>query len=141
EEFVILCPSTNLDQAVRRADRLRSSLQGAKIGGIDRLKITCSFGVSEMEHGDTPESVLRRADQALYAAKEAGRDRTCSITSAQQRAEEESAGNDESLQHPFDFTTSFSAVLAADMAVHKLGGFVKDHHAQLVDVARDRVVL
>lgn len=141
EEFVILCPSTTLDQAVRRADRLRSSLQGAKIGGIDRLKITCSFGVSQMEPGDIPETVLRRADQALYAAKEGGRDRTCSFTTAQQRAEEESANNDETLKHPFDFSTSFFAVLAADMAVHKLGGFVKDHHAQLVDVARDRVVL
>lgn len=141
EEFVILCPSTILDQAVRRADRLRSSLQNAKIGGIDRLKITCSFGVSQMEPGDTSETILRRADQALYAAKEAGRDRTWSFTTEQLQAACTIDEDDESSDHPFEFSASFVAVLAADMVIHKLGGFVKDHHAQLIDVARDRVVM
>ena len=141
EEFVILCPSTILDQAVRRADRLRSSLQNAKIGGIDKLKITCSFGVSQMEPGDTSETILRRADQALYAAKEAGRDRTWSFTTEQLRTAGSNDEKDELNERPFEFYSSFSAVLAADMVIHKLGGFVKDHHAQLVDVSRDRVVL
>jgi hypothetical protein len=141
EEFVILCPSTTLDQAFRRADRLRSSLQNTKVGGIDRLKITCSFGVSQMEPGDTSETILRRADQALYAAKEAGRDRTWSFTTQQLRDTEEVDEKDDLDEHPFEFTSSFSAVLATDMVIHKLKGFVKDRHAQLMDVARDRVVL
>jgi diguanylate cyclase (GGDEF)-like protein/putative nucleotidyltransferase with HDIG domain len=141
EEFVILCPSTTTEQAVRRADRLRTSLKNAKIGGNDRLKITCSFGVAQMEPGDSPETLLRRADQALYAAKEAGRDRTCSYTAAQLRELDDRNQQDDDTGIHYHFTSSFAAVLAADMAVHKLGGFVKDHHAQLVDVSRDRVLL
>lgn len=141
EEFVILCPSTTLEQAIRRADRLRTSLKNAKIGDIDRLKVTCSFGVSQMEPGDTTEALMRRADQALYAAKEAGRDRTCSYTVAQLREVHDREQQSDATDIQFEFSSSFAAVLAADMTVHKLGGFVKDHHAQLIDVARDRVLL
>ncbi len=141
EEFLVLCPSTELEQAVRRADRLRTSLQNAKIGGTERLKITCSFGVSQMEPGDTIEMVLRRADQALYAAKEGGRDRTCSMASVQVHAEDSEASRPKKEKIPFEFTGSFLAVLGSEMVVHKLAGFVKDHEALIVDVTRERVVL
>ena len=141
EEFVILCPSTLLDQAVRRADRLRTSLQTTKVGGIDELKITCSFGVSQMERGDTSETLLRRADQALYAAKKAGRDRTCSLTSAQLGTVAGKPGANNPAELPFQFSSTFSAILGSDMFIHKLKGFVNDHEAQLLDVARERVVL
>ncbi len=40
-----------------------------------RLKLTCSFGVSEWESGDTIDRLLKRADIALYSAKSSGRDR------------------------------------------------------------------
>ena len=141
EEFVILCPETNLEHAVRRANRLRTSLQVAKIGGADRLKITCSFGVSQIEPEDTTETLLNRADRALYVAKESGRDRTCSFTSAELLATENRSRPEKEANKPFEFSGSFSAVTGANMVVHKLGGFVKEHNAEIVDVDRERVVL
>jgi diguanylate cyclase (GGDEF)-like protein/putative nucleotidyltransferase with HDIG domain len=141
EEFVILCPSTHLDQAVRRADRLRCSLKNAKVGGIDRLIVSCSFGVSQVEPGDTTETVLRRADRALYAAKDAGRDRTCSFTTAQLVELENNKRPAAAKENPFEFSGRFSAFLASEMVIHKLGAFIKDHGAELVDVQRERVLL
>ncbi len=141
EEFVILCPGTQLDQAVRRADRLRASLPNAKVGGIDKLKITCSFGVSQIESGDSTETVLRRADLALYAAKKAGRDRTCSYTSEQLLAMETGEILGEKVATRFHFKGEFDAVLASEMVIHKLAGFVKEHLVELGDVTRERVVM
>lgn len=140
EEFVILCPATELEQAVRRADRLRSSLKLAKVGGVEKLKMTCSFGVSQVEPGDSTETLLRRADRALYAAKESGRDRTCYFTAEMLETNENAQAQNGDIR-PFEFSGSFSALVPPDMIVQKLGGFVKDHHAQLLDVSRERVVL
>jgi len=141
EEFVILCPGTNLEQAVRRAERLRSTLGNAKVGGVDRLKITSSFGVSQIEPGDSVESVLRRADKALYAAKEAGRNRTCSLTNADLLNGSRMTTAAEAPTDPLLYTSSFSAVVASEMVVYKLGGFVSDHKAVLVEVTTERVIM
>ena len=140
EEFIILCPATELEQAVRRADRLRSSLKLAKVGGVEKLKITCSFGVSQIEPGDSTETLLRRADRALYAAKEGGRDRTCWFTTEMLETNEAAHEQDGEIR-PFEFAGSFSAFVPPDMVIQKLGGFVKDHRAKLGDVSRERVVL
>lgn len=141
EEFVILCPSTSLEQAVRRADRLRNSLMTTKVGGVDKLNITCSFGVAQMEPADTTETLVRRADMALYEAKASGRNRTFSYTTEEliklnngQQSENESG-------QPFQSSGSFTAVLASEIVVHKLAGFVKDHKAVLDDVTHERVLM
>jgi len=143
EEFLVLCPATNLDNAVRKAERLRSALRSAKIGGIDALRVTASFGVAQFELGDSVESLLRRADKALYQAKAAGRDRTCSLTLSppddDQPAVAKAAVAEQS--DPFVFTSWFTAVIAAEMVVHKLGGYVNDMAAQVGDVTVERVVM
>ena len=145
EEFVVLCPATDLDNAVRRAERLRTAIRQAKIGGVDELRVTASFGVAEFEPGDNVESVLRRADRALYQAKQTGRDRTCSqttITESFHEATAEEAGPAASdLVEPFVYTSSFHAVIAADMVTYKLGGYINDVAARIVNISPDRVVL
>lgn len=140
EEFVILCPATELEQAVRRANRLRSSLAATTVGGQNQLKITCSFGVAEFEPTDTAESVLKRADKALYAAKEAGRDRTCWLSN-KVRSSDKPEDIPQSESKPFEFRGSLIAVVGADMVIHKLAGFIKENNAQLVEVNRERVLL
>ncbi|MCA9082594.1 MAG: diguanylate cyclase [Planctomycetaceae bacterium] len=77
EEFVVLCPDTDLKSAVRRAERLRDAIMKSSIGGISRLNVTSSFGVSTGRLGDSVQTLLERADAALYRAKETGRNRTC----------------------------------------------------------------
>ena len=141
EEFVILCPDTNLEQGVRRAERLRAALRKSKIGGIDRLRMTASFGVAQSEPGDTAESLLRRADKALYKAKEEGRDRTCSFTNAELLHSVASTDKPVEAVSPFLYQSRFTAVVASDMISYKLGGFVNDHKAKLSTVSSEQVVM
>jgi len=79
EEFVIVMPDTDLAKAYHVAERLRAGIARRPFA-LDladaSLEVTASVGVSSLERsGDTPESLLRRADQALYRAKRDGRNR------------------------------------------------------------------
>ena len=77
DEFVLLCPDTDLSSAVRRAERLRHAIAKSSIGGIARLSVTSSFGVATARLGDSIQTLLERADTCLYRAKKTGRNRTC----------------------------------------------------------------
>ncbi|GAB6196181.1 GGDEF domain-containing protein [Lysobacter xanthus] len=80
EEFLILLPSTALDHAVAVAERLRQALSARPIGAIGR-PVTASFGVTELARGQEDwEAALRRADAALYRAKDEGRDRVFAMS-------------------------------------------------------------
>jgi len=84
EEFTLVLPEATLEDAVRKAHLLREAARALKIPPASR-SITLSLGVAEFpEDGETAPSLLRAADLALYAAKEAGRD--CVMT-ARRRAE------------------------------------------------------
>ncbi len=73
EEFVLLLPNTTLEQAVVCAEKVRAALESRHFEEIGAL--TASLGVSQWRVGDTIDSFSARADHALYAAKEAGRNR------------------------------------------------------------------
>lgn len=79
EEFVVIMPRTNGDIACLAAERLRRSICAAAfiIPGLpDSLEITVSIGVACSDTPeDTAETVLKRADEGLYEAKRAGRNR------------------------------------------------------------------
>jgi diguanylate cyclase (GGDEF)-like protein/PAS domain S-box-containing protein len=74
EEFVILMPEVGLDEARACAERMRATLAQATIPPLAE-PVTASFGVAELAPGEDGEALLRRADEALYAGKAAGRDR------------------------------------------------------------------
>ncbi len=73
EEFLIILPYTTLDVAVKVAERIRTSLEFHTFEKVG--KVTASFGVTEVKVEDTIESLIRRADEALYRAKRKGRNR------------------------------------------------------------------
>ena len=75
EEFVILLPATNLRQAFDIAERLRSLLEAHQfIYDGQRLPVTASIGVADYRQGVTTGTELfKRADQAVYKAKNGGR--------------------------------------------------------------------
>jgi diguanylate cyclase (GGDEF)-like protein/putative nucleotidyltransferase with HDIG domain len=75
EEFALILPDTDDQGAFVIAERLRCDLREEFSG--DTVAITISFGVAGYpQHGETAASLLRAADEALYAAKESGRNRT-----------------------------------------------------------------
>jgi len=74
EEFLIAMPDTDLEAAVVAADRIRSLIGGTPITvGDQAFSIAVSAGVAEAGKGDKFRDVFRRADGALYSAKQAGR--------------------------------------------------------------------
>lgn len=76
EEFAVLLPVTSAVEAVQIAQRLRSACKKVCIDDDDEeLMITASFGVACAEKDSDVQSLLSRADRALYLAKSAGRDR------------------------------------------------------------------
>ena len=76
EEFMIAMPNTNADKALIAADRVRSLIAGTPIFvDGEALQITTSVGVAEVEQGESLRDVFKRADDALYKAKESGRNK------------------------------------------------------------------
>jgi two-component system cell cycle response regulator len=78
EEFVVLMPDTDYPQAQGVAERVRAAIaeRPFDIGGGRNIAVTISVGVSLNEHAvDVPETLIKRADIALYRAKREGRNR------------------------------------------------------------------
>ncbi len=73
EEFVVLSPEVTVDEAMGLAERLRGAAGEYEYSFAGR--VTVSLGVAQHRAGETPDELFARADEALYAAKEGGRDR------------------------------------------------------------------
>jgi diguanylate cyclase (GGDEF)-like protein len=73
DEFMLLLPGASVDHALQIADRITRRLDAQR--KTTRLPLSLSFGVVQIEVGETIESARRRADQALYEAKRQGRRR------------------------------------------------------------------
>jgi len=71
EEFLIICPRTDLNGALILAEKLRASIEST-------IQQTASFGVTAFQANDTIDSMLHRADKALYQAKDNGRNQVAS---------------------------------------------------------------
>ena len=77
EEFAIMLPHTSLEDASEVADRIRAYIRDICIPcGESTVSVTGSCGVATRLEGESPEQWLARADEALYRAKDAGRDST-----------------------------------------------------------------
>jgi diguanylate cyclase (GGDEF)-like protein len=70
EEFLILLPHTSYEEALKVVEKLRKIIESHDFDG---LKVTASFGVTYVKKDDNEESLLQRADEALYEAKNSGR--------------------------------------------------------------------
>lgn len=81
EEFVVLMPETDFQSAYEAAERMRKSVETTPFPVnhvVGQLSKTISIGVSNLNlDDDTPEALLKRADKALYVAKNSGRNRVC----------------------------------------------------------------
>jgi diguanylate cyclase (GGDEF)-like protein len=78
EEFVVILPGTVAEVAVRKADEVRAKIESLVVRYVDANlpRITISIGVAAFpQAGDNPQAVLKAADDALYRAKDGGRNR------------------------------------------------------------------
>src|SRR5512140_1325325 len=78
EEFVVVMPRAEIPGALKRAEEWREAFAACIVDGRDGAPVTCTISIGIARHRDPGESFadcLRRADEALYAAKNAGRDR------------------------------------------------------------------
>lgn len=76
EEFVILLPDTPLEKGIEAMTRLQRELtKRFFLAGTEKVLITFSAGVAQLAHDETGADAIRRADQAMYLAKRAGKNR------------------------------------------------------------------
>ncbi|HVC97582.1 MAG TPA: diguanylate cyclase [Pirellulales bacterium] len=143
EEFVLLFADSNCARAVRRAEELRLAFGRIPQPALGGKSVTISFGVTEIQPGDTPETMLRRADRALMNAKQAGRNRVVQLGSGNELTGStgvvDRAGRRASRDALFECHLVSEAPLS--VCIEKLRGFVGDHHAEVESVDGDRIRL
>ena len=90
EEFAVVLPNTSAAQAAEVAEAMRYRLDGHRhdVEAAAALQVTGSFGVAQLMPGESLREALRRADAALYLAKQAGRNRVCLATAETPLADE-----------------------------------------------------
>lgn len=85
EEFAVLADGANLERAFALAEQIREAVENSNFTGIPRL--TVSIGIAEYQPAETGEQLLNRADNALYEAKRAGRNRVAAASGGRLPAE------------------------------------------------------
>jgi diguanylate cyclase (GGDEF)-like protein len=78
EEFLLVLPGCTAEEGLQVGEKLRRAVAAATFGKPEaQLRVTISIGVSELAPQELPEMAINRADEAMYAAKRAGRNRVC----------------------------------------------------------------
>jgi diguanylate cyclase (GGDEF)-like protein len=101
EEFVVILPGADAKTAAHRAEVLRGSVEGIVVRYLEKdlPRITVSIGVAAYPGGgDNAQTVLKAADQALYRAKEKGRNRV-ELSGADAAASDAPLTDPEAIQH------------------------------------------
>ena len=145
EEFVMLLADCDNTTASRRADQIRLALSQVPQPKMNGQSITVSFGVTEIQPGDTAETMLRRADRALLMAKENGRNQVVQLGSGldakpEQRADDAAAGRQERAR-TWSFEQTLVTPVPTKMAIEKLRGFVADHEANILKIDGNQIQL
>ncbi|HTQ39664.1 MAG TPA: diguanylate cyclase, partial [Pirellulales bacterium] len=144
EEFVMLCADCNNASAASRAEQVRrafSELSHPEIGGKPCF---ASFGVTELQAGDTAQTMLHRADRALLTAKEAGRNLVVQLGSGWSSEPTETRRRwrfwRKATTGPL-LEKCLVTNVPLDITVEKLRGFVSDQQGQVTSIENERVEL
>lgn len=71
DEFVLLLPNTDANQARKLSERIQNAFLNQDIA--ENLRITCSFGIASMHKGDSLDLLVQQADSSMYASKKQGK--------------------------------------------------------------------
>jgi len=147
EEFVMLCADCDNATGTAKAEELRRELAETPMPMLGGKCITASFGVTEVQAGDTPETILRRADRALLQAKDLGRNTVVQLGGG---LEGESNSESKSTNWLSWFRSStpdqllqrtLITAMPLDVVAQKLRGFVADHHAEILNIDEQAISL
>ena len=146
EEFVMLCAACDNSTATQRAEEIRRELEQLPQASLGGKSITASFGVTEIQPGDTPDTMFRRADRALLQAKDLGRNTVVQLGSGisnQSQAQQKSGWLSWLKSEPPDQILQQTLISAVPLkvAVEKLRGFVADQFAEITEIDDEHVVL
>ncbi len=150
EEFVIICKNCPSSSATDLAEKIRSELAEIPQTALNGKMVTSSFGVTELQPGDTAETILRRADRALYKAKDGGRNRVVQL-GVGMNVQEDDENVESAISTWWNALTTRSVAgeclidchlatnVPVNVAVEKLRGFLSDHEAEIVSVSDEEV--
>jgi diguanylate cyclase (GGDEF)-like protein/PAS domain S-box-containing protein len=143
EEFVMLCTDCDSAGVTRRAEQIRTNFaqtSQVKMGG---RRLTASFGVTEIQPGDTPETMLRRADRALLHAKAKGRNCVVQLGAGSNVKQRQGKIKSRRTADSNEILVEKNLVTAVPikMAVEKLRGFVADHDAKITQVNGNHICM
>jgi diguanylate cyclase (GGDEF)-like protein len=145
EEFALLCADCDNATAAKRADEIRVAFSLVRHAQLGDRCVTASFGVTEIQPGDTPETLIRRSDRALMQAKETGRNRVVQLGIGGDAREDEAKPTAAASKKRLAGNTLLKREMTSDSPlernVEKLKGFVADHHAEILLTDRNRVQL
>lgn len=148
EEFLLLTPGCDNPTAAKRAETIRKALETTPLRSIGGESVTASFGVTEYQSGDTPQTVVSRADRALLKAKDNGRNRVIQLGAGNfikaESGTESKKGWLSWFQASEDAQESEVDILTpvpVDLAIEKLRGFIADHSAEVINVRENHVSL
>jgi diguanylate cyclase (GGDEF)-like protein/PAS domain S-box-containing protein/putative nucleotidyltransferase with HDIG domain len=146
EEFIMLCTDCDNATATRKAEEIRLEIAEIAMPALQGKSISASFGVTELQSGDTAETFLRRSDRALYQAKANGRNMVVQLGSGMAGGEkpEQRRGWFAWLQPVATQTVLERSMVTSvpfNVVVEKMRGFVSDHNAQIESVTEDFLVL
>ncbi len=147
EEFLLLAANCDNATAASRADAIRMALENTVMPSLGGESVTASFGVTEFQPGDTPETVLARSDRALLKAKDNGRNRVVQLGSGGGAVDMKASGEAKSGWFGWFDSSRNNAVtivdiltpVPADLAIEKLKGFIADHGAEIISVDESQV--
>ncbi|MCA9123101.1 MAG: diguanylate cyclase [Planctomycetaceae bacterium] len=146
EEFVVLCADCDNATATQRAELLRRAVSERPQPSLGNKCVTASFGVTEVQGGDTPETFLNRADRALLQAKANGRNMVVQLGTGigeEERRAKTSGWLNWFQSSPADELLSrrLVTVVPMNVAAEKLRGFVADHKAQILEIHENCVTV
>lgn len=148
EEFVILCAACDNATATIRAEQIRRDLENRAVPSLRGNSMTASFGVTEVQSGDTDESFLARADRALLLAKDTGRNRVVQLGHGTQEKCQSTTTSSGWFGWFGKKETSTALVekeyltaVPLDVAVQKLSGFINDHQAEVIKIEQARIAM
>ncbi|HMO14502.1 MAG TPA: diguanylate cyclase [Pirellulaceae bacterium] len=151
EEFMILCPEQDLEQAAARAEEIRSIVENTPLAVLNGKCLTASFGVSQISPYDSETTAFVKADEALLKAKESGRNRVIKnssglntsslhecLTTADQEAQEP---NWQFIKGQLLICEDFSTTSSLAMVIEKIKGFVVDYKCVVINSSDDHIQL